>query len=120
VRPDTRRGFDVRLLEAAVAGERQLEVRVHEDAPQFEGHFPGHPVLPAVAQLCDLILPEIELAWPDLPALTGSPRMKFARVIRPGERLTLGLWRESSRVRFELAHRDGPCASGTLVFGTTP
>jgi 3-hydroxyacyl-[acyl-carrier-protein] dehydratase len=106
------------MIDGTQPATRALRVHVLPDGPRFEGHFPGKPVLPAVAQLCDLILPRIELAWPDLPALTGAPRMKFSRVIAPGDHLTLTLRRDDARtVRFELRHADGPCATGTLVFG---
>jgi 3-hydroxyacyl-[acyl-carrier-protein] dehydratase len=111
------RGFDVAELTAGPDHFR-LAVHVHAEAPQFEGHFPGNAVLPAVAELSDLVLPAIARAWPDLPALSGSPRMKFGRTVAPGDRLMLELHREGAdAVRFELAHADGVCASGVLGFG---
>jgi 3-hydroxymyristoyl/3-hydroxydecanoyl-(acyl carrier protein) dehydratase len=54
----------------------------------FDGHFPGQPLLPAVAQLA--------LAWeavrPLMPAgtrLAGFRRVKFKEMVRPGEPLSI-------------------------------
>ena len=116
VEPGERRGFDVTDIRATDTRERELTVCVRDDAPQLEGHFPGRPVLPAVAQLADLILPEIHAAWPDLPPLSGAPRIKFTRVVSRGERLRLTLARVESKVRFQLVHDQAVCASGTLTF----
>jgi 3-hydroxyacyl-[acyl-carrier-protein] dehydratase len=113
-----RRGFRVVDRPSTDGSKRVLSVHVRQDAPQFDGHFPGEPVLPAVAQLCDLVLPEVQWAWPDLTRLVGSPRLKFNRLIAPGDDLTLTLERASEPVvRFELRHAGGPCASGALRFG---
>jgi 3-hydroxymyristoyl/3-hydroxydecanoyl-(acyl carrier protein) dehydratase len=112
----TRRGFDVLGVERTDRGERVVSVRVRRDAPQFEGHFVERPVLPAVAQLADLVLPEIRAEWPGLGAPSGSPRMKFGRIVSPGDELVLTLERRGDVVRFELRHAEGVCASGTLGF----
>jgi 3-hydroxymyristoyl/3-hydroxydecanoyl-(acyl carrier protein) dehydratase len=112
----TRRGFDVLGVDRTARGERIVRVRVRRDAPQFEGHFHDGPVLPAIAQLADLVLPEIRAEWPDLDAPSGSPRMKFGRAVSPGEELLLTLVRRDDAVRFELRHANGVCGSGTLGF----
>ncbi len=98
---------------------RRLTFTVPAELRWFEGHFPGDPVLPGVAQLDALVARQAERLWPDAGALRAVKRLKFSRVIRPGERIALRLERDAPRgiVAFSIEGRDGRCASGTLVFG---
>ena len=99
---------------------RVLSFRVPPDSPYFRGHFDGDPILPAVVQLDGLVLRQIERIWPELGAPRQALRLKFKRPVRPGERLELRLALDASRpaVTFGIDGGAGPCASGTLVFGS--
>jgi acyl-CoA synthetase (AMP-forming)/AMP-acid ligase II len=99
---------------------RRLTFTVPADLRWFEGHFPGDPVLPGVAQLDGLIARQVERLWPDAGALRAVSRLKFSRVIRPGDRISVLLERDGARgvVAFSIDAREGRCASGTLVFGS--
>ena len=57
--------------------------------PVFAGHFPGHPILPAVAQLpmAQTTLEECGMAV----ALTGVPEAKFLAPLAPSMALRLDL-----------------------------
>ncbi|NLE87349.1 MAG: AMP-binding protein [Myxococcales bacterium] len=108
---------EVELLGLATAGERATaELRIPEVWSRFEGHFPAEPVLPAIAQLSDLVLPCVRGVWPDLERLTRVGRLKFLVPLRPGARLTVALERSLTRVRFELRGTAGSVARGTLWF----
>jgi len=63
---------------------------------------------------------QVERLWPDVGALRAVKQLKFNRVIRPGERISLLLDRDAARgiVAFSIDGREGRCASGTLVFGS--
>lgn len=107
-----------RLLEATPTS---AALRIVADAalPQFDGHFPKHPVLPGVAQLEWAILLGREL-FPALPptflALEG---LKFQQVITPGMTVTLNLEfkPEAGRLAFKYSSARGPHASGRVLFG---
>ena len=63
-------------------------VTTDSGSPWFAGHFPGDPVLPGIAQLkmvADLIagLKKNELY------LTGLSRVRFKKIVRPGEPLDI-------------------------------
>jgi 4-coumarate--CoA ligase (photoactive yellow protein activation family) len=113
------------LEERSSAGDgtevRVLSFLVPPDLLYFRGHFDGDPILPAVVQLDGLVLRQIERIWPGLGAPRQVLRLKFKRPVKPGERLELRLHLDASRpaVTFGIEGGAGPCASGTLVFGST-
>ena len=93
---------------------------MREDLRWFEGHFPGDPVLAGVVQLDGLVVRQVERLWPDAGTVRAVQRLKFTKVIRPGDRIALELTRDAARgtVAFAIDGPAGRCASGTLVFGT--
>lgn len=56
---------------------------INPDHPALPGHFPGNPVVPGVVVLEHLV-DALGAAHPDR-ACTGVRRMKFLRLLRPGE-----------------------------------
>ena len=99
---------------------REYSVHVSEDCPYFEGHFPGHPVLPGVAQLETLVLELALQSWPQIGSLHQLRRLKFKRIIAPDSSLRLSLLRQKeTQVKFTLKTSDGDeeCCAGTLCFG---
>ena len=63
----------------------------------FQGHFPGHPVMPGVLQLEAMAQAGGLLAWESAPFdpaeklifLMSFDKVKFRRVVIPGDRLDL-------------------------------
>ncbi|HIK56048.1 MAG TPA: 3-hydroxyacyl-ACP dehydratase FabZ [Synechococcales cyanobacterium M55_K2018_004] len=89
-----------------VPGERAVGVKnVTYNEPQFQGHFPGKPIMPgvliieAMAQVGGVVLTQ----FPGIPAglfmLTGIDKAKFRRPVVPGDQLimTMELIRIKSR-----------------------
>jgi 3-hydroxymyristoyl/3-hydroxydecanoyl-(acyl carrier protein) dehydratase len=100
------------------AGSRlTAELDLSPDQIQFAGHFPGTPILPAVAQI-DWAVNLAREAF-DLPARFSALRsLKFLRVVQPPVRLTVELTlRDDGRsVDFIYMHGRTPCASGRIEF----
>jgi len=84
------------------------------ELPMFAGHFPGLPIMPAVAQLTLLqALIDQHSGWG--ASVTGGSRLKFAARIQPGDRLTLTLQRNAEKVCFSIDNTTGPASKGTLT-----
>ena len=87
--------------------------------PALRGHFPGNPVVPAVA-LLDEVLHQAS-SIDSRAAATSSPRWKissakFYRPLRPGEPLALELERQADgNVRFKLSSAGTLIAQGLLL-----
>ena len=108
-------------LEDRPGGEGlRVSVVVPTNLVYFEGHFPGHPILPGIAQLETLVLDEVERRWPDLPALRSLARLKWKSPVLPGQALEVELVRSHGRTRvdFTITRAGEACAQGTLEYGT--
>ena len=83
----------------SLAGDRVVGVKsVTINEPFFAGHFPGHPIMPAVLIVeamaqCGgvLLLNTVERPKEKLVYLTGVNNAKFRRPVRPGDQLRLEL-----------------------------
>jgi predicted hotdog family 3-hydroxylacyl-ACP dehydratase len=82
----------------------------------FEGHFPGAPILPGVAQLM-LVLNALGGGQP-VP-LQRIAFVRLRQLVTPGERLVLEARDAATAgVRFELRREGTPVANGQLVPGS--
>ncbi|MCI1480577.1 MAG: 3-hydroxyacyl-ACP dehydratase FabZ [Eggerthellaceae bacterium] len=84
-----------RVVECEPGAHIVAELDVDPDLPLFQGHFPGHPVLPGVilmealaqaASFCVLVNKGDEGR---IGFLTGLDKAKFRRQVRPGETVRL-------------------------------
>lgn len=85
-------------VEALSPGERLVGFKnVTVNEPFFNGHFPGHPVMPgvlvleALAQACAILAYKSEGLNPDnkVTYLMAIDKAKFRKPVVPGDRLTL-------------------------------
>jgi acyl-CoA synthetase (AMP-forming)/AMP-acid ligase II len=92
------------------------EVEIAADHPAFDGHFPGHPVLPGVV-LLSLVMQALQ-AQPDLQSRLGPAptieQVKFLAPVTPGQRLRVVLREQPRGIAFELRRGPTLLAKGTL------
>ena len=75
-------------IRTSKTGEWVTEVQVAPESLWFSGHFPGDPILPAIAQLgmvFDAVCKGSGLQF----RITGFSRVKFKKIIRPGDCLKI-------------------------------
>jgi 3-hydroxyacyl-[acyl-carrier-protein] dehydratase len=112
-----------------VPGEKAIGVKnVTFNEPFFQGHFPGHPLMPAVmmieamAQVGGIILTQLPEYSGGLFVFTGIDGAKFRRQVVPGDQLIMTVELQTfKRRRFAKMHAraevDGQlAASGDLTF----
>ncbi|MCP5059181.1 MAG: AMP-binding protein [bacterium] len=105
-----------------VLGERReadtltRDLQVPTDLAALEGHFPGQPVVPGVAQVGWALAAAEELAGGEL-GLAGVEALKFKEMLLPGGRVRLEveLDRLGARVRFRILNEDRELSSGRLL-----
>jgi 3-hydroxymyristoyl/3-hydroxydecanoyl-(acyl carrier protein) dehydratase len=97
------------------AGPVETTLTVARDHPAFEGHFPGHPVLPGVVLLAEA-LAAIEAASGRKSDQWTISSAKFLAPVAPGT--PLKLVHEplaSGGIRFEIRSAQGVVANGVLA-----
>jgi uncharacterized membrane protein/3-hydroxymyristoyl/3-hydroxydecanoyl-(acyl carrier protein) dehydratase len=97
-------------------GEAVEEVfEVPADHPAFAGHFPGRPVLPAVA-LLDLVFEAAARQFGAPASVSALPRAKFTAPLAPGDRGRIRLTLRDRRVEFEVRRGEERVAEGVFEF----
>ncbi|MCF8467621.1 MAG: hypothetical protein K9G33_09490 [Sneathiella sp.] len=97
-----------------------LELFAPGDLFQFQGHFPGDPILPGVAQL-DWVARFAKSRFDLDRGFRKLGQLKFSRLIRADSHLTLTvkLDRGKGRVSFSFSEGGEICSSGFLELAGT-
>lgn len=84
----------VELTDTTVAARRT----VRPEEPQFEGHYPGQPIMPGVL-LCETVLQAgaylMAVKMGETASMKGAPvvtrmnKVKFRRMVKPGDQLEI-------------------------------
>ncbi len=108
-------------LQAMAGGPGKFTLRVEENHPAFEGHFPGEPILSGLIQVDWAIrLGREAFAMPG--TFQGLEHLKFQAPIRPAEPLELDLaWDATAgHLEFRYSGREGRKSQGIAVFRPAP
>lgn len=86
-------------------------VTISQDHPSLPGHFPGHPIIPGVVILGE-VMKVIRQAINEQIEFVSMPSMKFLSPLMPGETLT---------IRFDHQANDSvefTCSTGSRLIAT--
>lgn len=72
-------------------------VTIAPDHPSLAGHFPGHPVVPGVLVMDEVIETLREFCGRDL-IVTGLPSVKLSSPLLPGERLLIDITQDDTDI----------------------
>lgn len=96
----------------------QGRVALPEESQWFSGHFPGEPILPGIAQLT-VVEEVVNLAFEGRYRLQSVERVRFKKVIRPGDAVSVEVWRKANDQKefsFHLLHQGELACGGRAVF----
>jgi 3-hydroxymyristoyl/3-hydroxydecanoyl-(acyl carrier protein) dehydratase len=91
-------------------------IAVPADGPLFEGHFPGHPILPGIAELA--LVAAALAPGGSADEVSSIPFLRFRGLVLPAQRLDVSsVPRSGGGVRFEVRRAGEVVANGALAFG---
>lgn len=111
--------FDNRIDSRREEGEIRARIRVPADSPWFDGHFPGEPVLPGIAQL-GMVHDLLCRAFDQQLLVTRVSRVRFRQMIRPEQQLTLTVKRGEAAGNhpFRITGDEGSICTGQLALAS--
>ncbi|MBL4901827.1 MAG: hypothetical protein JKY62_04185 [Desulfocapsa sp.] len=91
-------------------------ITTSDTSPWFEGHFPNDPTLPAIAQL-SMVTETISRVLQKELSLQSLTRIKFKKVIRPGDILDIHATtgKKENQYSFKVTSETQEVCSGRLV-----
>jgi 3-hydroxymyristoyl/3-hydroxydecanoyl-(acyl carrier protein) dehydratase len=97
--------------------EITADIHVPSDSPWFDGHFPGEPILPGVAQI-GMVFDAIRKARKRDLRISSVRRVRFKRIIRPDDQLKIiaaPLKKEAGSYSFRILIQDEAVCSGVMT-----
>lgn len=95
---------------------QQFTFSISQQHPSLAGHFPGHPVVPGVV-LLDQLLVGVRHACPEL-AISGFKQVKFISPVLPNDQVHVQLKHAvAGSVTFDAYHADERVFTGSLSIG---
>ncbi len=108
-------------LERTTPNELLAIMDIDGDSPWFSGHFPGEPILPGVAILSMVFeaIAQQSKERGERIRLAAVKKIRFRRLIRPGERLEISASREKQgppdSYSFRVSVGGEPAGSGIML-----
>lgn len=92
------------------------QVTTDPQSPWFSGHFPDDPILPGIAQL-NMVTDTIAKVLDKKLALQSLARIKFRKIIRPGDILDIHAMagKKENHYHFRITSKQQEVCSGRLV-----
>lgn len=103
-----------------IEGDNIVGVKnVSANEPYFQGHFPGHPLMPgvlqleAMAQVAGVLLMQRAAAKNQLAYFMSAEEVKWRKPVRPGDILTIDV--NLTKVRGKIGKADAVCKVGEEI-----
>ena len=103
-------------IESSAEKEIKAAIKVPTDSPWLDGHFPGKPVLPGLAQIY-MVYDVIQQAYKRKLRVSSVSRVRFKRIVGPDDLLTVRvvpMEREADTFSFRIQIRDTLVCSGVM------
>lgn len=109
--------YDLTVRQANDTAQCYAEVDVPADSDWFDGHFPGNPVLPGIAQL-GMVFELIASTCAGSLRVREVSRVRFKQIIVPGDRLIVTAAPKAAKegvYTFRITKNDDLVCSGNMT-----
>ncbi|MEJ2283659.1 MAG: FabA/FabZ family ACP-dehydratase [Desulfobacterales bacterium] len=109
--------YKLHNINRSAENEISADIHVPSDSPWFDGHFPGEPILPGVAQI-GMVFEAIRKAQKQELKVSSVRRVRFKSIIRPDDRLKIiaaPLKQENGSYSFRILVQDETVCSGVMA-----
>ena len=109
--------YKLKEMIRSAANEISADIHVPSDSPWFDGHFPGVPILPGVAQI-GMVFDAISKAHNQNLMISSVRRVRFKHIIRPDDQLKIivaPLKQEAGSYSFRILIRDEAVCTGVMT-----
>lgn len=103
-------------IEGSADQEIRADIEVPAASSWFDGHFPGQPVLPGLAQI-SMVFDVIQKVSAGERSVSSVSRVRFKRIIRPDDLLTVvaaPLKKEGDAFSFRIQSQGDLVCSGVM------
>jgi len=108
-------GCVLERLRVSSTGKLTAGARFEADSAWFDGHFPGRPILPGIAQL-GMVTDVLHHHTAGKLRVTGFKRVRFRRVIQPGDELHISLEMATAQnIMFQIVVSAEVACSGIIL-----
>jgi len=109
--------YTLKKLSLSAANEISADIHVPSDSPWFDGHFPGEPIFPGVAQI-GMVFDAIRKTHNQELKVSSVRRVRFKGIIRAGDQLKIiaaPLKQETDSYSFRILIQDETVCSGVMA-----
>jgi len=103
-------------IESNAENEIRAVIQIPAASPWFDGHFPGEPILPGLAQI-GIVFDAIKKASEGELRVLSVSRVRFKRIVRPEDRLEViatPLKKEADAYTFQIQIQGDQVSSGVV------
>ena len=109
--------YTLKKLSLSAANKISADIHVPSDSPWFDGHFPGEPIFPGVAQI-GMVFDAIRKTHNQELKVSSVRRVRFKGIIRAGDQLKIiaaPLKQETDSYSFRILIQDETVCSGVMA-----
>lgn len=115
--------YSISAVNSNEAGTIDFVASASQSSAWFNGHFPGEPILPGIAQISIVWDAIRKMSGPDrIPVITEVKRLRFRQIIRPDDSMSVTVEPDRNKkgqFAFKISVRGELACNGVITTGDT-